>query len=421
LKICPKCGKKFPDEYGFCTECGFKLDGGKGAPVGKTDLKSIKAKRVRAKSAGTKRGGKKPAESRKKVVVQPVQPKAASFKVLVDGSNVIYYGKKPGSKPTVKNLQLMIKKLEEKGYQYIVFADPKTRWALSSEEKSVFDQMISQGTVKQVPATTGADRWFLEYATNHPEYKVLSNDRFVDWKNRFPWVGDLNRFIRFMILNGEVYLGKREGVTTLSKMTHRRRKEKPPKTVSKPSVVLPPPSRPLETEEMYTVREPEESVLKAAYAEPTGKPHVERESRGGPETEPSIKTGRGIEATSLAALVGGLGITWASIFMIAVPSVLYSVPAEVAKFIPQFSLFIFLAALGWFLSKKGVEEGPKVFGDVMKYSGLAMILALAAVVLMRWESGFSYVDPTFWFRLAYLGAVAVMGAKSFGMRKAGVY
>jgi len=31
LKVCPKCGKKYPEEYGFCLECGSRLE--KGTPA----------------------------------------------------------------------------------------------------------------------------------------------------------------------------------------------------------------------------------------------------------------------------------------------------------------------------------------------------------------------------------------------------
>jgi hypothetical protein len=158
LKSCPKCGKELPDEYEFCNKCGFRLE--KDKP-----------------SSGT------------------------APQILVDGSNVLYAG---GPKPVVKNLQLVLQKLKEEKYQHITFVDASMKHRV--DDKLAFESMISQGTVKQVPANTPADRWFLEYAARHPEYKILSNDRFADWKEGFPWVGEQDRFIRFMVVNGEVLL-----------------------------------------------------------------------------------------------------------------------------------------------------------------------------------------------------------------------
>lgn len=132
-------------------------------------------------------------------------PKGVSRKVIVDGSTVLFTG---GPKPKVKNLQLVIQKLKGEGYQPITFVDASRRHDV--DDKATYGRMVSQGIVQQVPAGTPADRWILEYATKHPEYRVLSSDMFVDWKNEFPWVDDQNRFIRFMIVGGDVMLMERE-------------------------------------------------------------------------------------------------------------------------------------------------------------------------------------------------------------------
>lgn len=140
---------------------------------------------------------------RKSVGVRP----GGRWLVLVDGSNVLFGG---GSKPRVENLQLVMRKLEGEGHRYIVFIDASARHKFGGREKPVFERMISRGIVQQVPAHTPADRWILEYAGKHPEYKILSNDTFRGWESKFPLVRDRDKFITFMIINGEVMLAERE-------------------------------------------------------------------------------------------------------------------------------------------------------------------------------------------------------------------
>lgn len=62
MKICQKCGKKFPDEYAFCTECGLKLKVER-ASVAKAGEKPKKGKRIKAESVSVKPGQRRDAEA----------------------------------------------------------------------------------------------------------------------------------------------------------------------------------------------------------------------------------------------------------------------------------------------------------------------------------------------------------------------
>jgi len=127
-------------------------------------------------------------------------------KIVVDGSNVLHY---PRSKSAnVKNLQLLIRKLKAEGYEYRIFVDASARHRIDGEERPVFERMVAQGIIQQVPVHTPADRLILEYATEHPEYKILSNDAFQDWESEFKVVRDPSRFMRFMIVGGDVIIVK---------------------------------------------------------------------------------------------------------------------------------------------------------------------------------------------------------------------
>jgi hypothetical protein len=98
----------------------------------------------------------------------------------------------------------VIEKLREEGYQHITFVEARMMYHV--DDRPALEQMISRGIVRKIPARTDADLWILRYATNHPEYRVLSNDMFADWEDKFPWIRGSNRFIRFMIINDEAYL-----------------------------------------------------------------------------------------------------------------------------------------------------------------------------------------------------------------------
>lgn len=192
---CPECGKELPDGAIFCPLCGAKLSAEKGIPSRNSGLRKVV-------STKAKRGGRKAKSSKG----AKIQPKAKPL-VLVDGSNVIWYGEKA----RLKNLQLLMRKLREDGYRYSVYVDASVKYDLDDDsEERAFQRMISDGTVQEVPAKTPADEWILEYATNHPECRILSNDSFQDWGSKFPVVHDQDRFIRFMIVNGEVMLPRKE-------------------------------------------------------------------------------------------------------------------------------------------------------------------------------------------------------------------
>lgn len=190
MKTCPKCSKEVLEDAVYCQFCGVKLGEKKRGPSGKSGL--------RRENTPVSVKHRKPTRSSKNAKIQP----RVKFHVLVDGSNVIWYG----GKTRLKNLQLLMRKLEEDGLRYTVFVDASAKYQLNDSEKQVFERMISDGTVQQVSANTPADKWILKYATNHPECRILSNDTFREWESKFPVIYDYDRFIKFMIVNDEVML-----------------------------------------------------------------------------------------------------------------------------------------------------------------------------------------------------------------------
>jgi hypothetical protein len=122
-----------------------------------------------------------------------------SGKVLVDGSNVAHSSE--GEKARLRNIELVVEKLEGEGLDPIVVADAALRHQIDQAEK-----LIDDGEIRQAPAGTDADYFILSFARELDAY-IVSNDRFRDRQDSFPDARE--RMIRYMIVEDEVVFEKR--------------------------------------------------------------------------------------------------------------------------------------------------------------------------------------------------------------------
>ena len=107
----------------------------------------------------------------------------------------------------------------------------------------------------------------------------------------------------------------------------------------------------------------------------------------------------------LLVFSAGMGIGWFSLLLFAFPSFLEPIQAELPYFLSSLVTCCFLLWLSTRLILHGL--GFPRSGQVLAYSGLAVILSLVATVPF-WPR--SPVDePEFWFRMAYAGATAWFG------------
>jgi hypothetical protein len=418
LKICPKCGEKFPGEYTFCTKCGVELRKFYRQPQGK-------GKRIKAESVSIMPGQRREAEAAigrffgelKGDVVGMLAyidettfaylsgiENARSFKILTSSLGSDRAKVKEAARALRRPVEVYELTLPRKG----------TRPRAILHERWISDGklFVDLGTDLKSSALGHTQHTIrLEPARNHG----VELDTFNQYWERIQ-AGNLEEAIgKRVALQHIIYQGSERAVTTL-KGEGKRRKERAPGVTHKPGPTRPPLGQPSETEEARAGR--------GFATEPVEEPHVEERPIGGGRRGaeiPQRKASLLADKTSLVEFAVGLAIIWASLLVIAIPSVLFSVPAEIEKFIPEFFFFVFLVWVGLWVSRKGVEEGPEAIGDVTKYSGVAMLVALTLISLLRWNSGFSSADQTFWFRVAYLITMAVTGAKSLGMRRAGAY
>jgi hypothetical protein len=121
---------------------------------------------------------------------------------LVDGSNVAHSSE--GEKARLRNIELVVEKLQEEGLEPIVVADAALRHQIDQVQE--YEERIDAGAIRQAPAGTDADYFILSFA-RELDAAIVSNDRFRDRLDAFPDAKD--RMIRYMILEDEVVFERR--------------------------------------------------------------------------------------------------------------------------------------------------------------------------------------------------------------------
>ena len=122
--------------------------------------------------------------------------------VLVDGSNVAHSSE--GDQAMLGNIVLVCEKLREEGYEPVVVVDAALRHQI--DDRSAYERMVDDGTIRQAPAGTDADYFILSFA-RELDASIVSNDRFRDRQKAFPDAS--KRLIRYMVVKGEVVLERR--------------------------------------------------------------------------------------------------------------------------------------------------------------------------------------------------------------------
>jgi len=130
------------------------------------------------------------------------------LKIIVDGSNVAYYGQQPDEEtgkvtPSLKTLKVAISTLEKLGHEPIVLSDAPLRHEI--DDKDGFNEMIQNDEVFPVPAGTIADHYILNLAYEQ-DAKILSNYFFRDYQDEFQDID--SRRLPYRVKNGRFQIGK---------------------------------------------------------------------------------------------------------------------------------------------------------------------------------------------------------------------
>ncbi|MEM2619481.1 MAG: hypothetical protein QW356_08425, partial [Candidatus Hadarchaeales archaeon] len=113
---------------------------------------------------------------------------------------------------------------------------------------------------------------------------------------------------------------------------------------------------------------------------------------------------------ALAEFAAGEGMMWSGVLAMALVSCLGSVPRTFDAFLPQFALFCLLEYAGYRILLTGFKDRPQLANSLI-YSGLLMIVCMAAVVLKIWDVGFGLKSTEFWFRFIYLASLLYLGIR----------
>ncbi len=125
--------------------------------------------------------------------------------VIVDGSNVMHWS----GEPSLKVLSRVLKELEKRDLQPHVYFDANVGYALFDRhvepEELAAKLDLSPVQVTLAPSRTTADEVLLERAVSEG-LRVVTNDRFLDWKQRFPKVAEKGFLIKGIWKEGSVIL-----------------------------------------------------------------------------------------------------------------------------------------------------------------------------------------------------------------------
>ena len=133
-----------------------------------------------------------------------MSPRTSFSRAIIDASNVAHCGE--GSAARVRNIRLMCDKLAGEGLEPLVVADAALRHQVDDADE--YERLVDSGVVHQAPAGTDADYFILTFA-RELDALVVSNDRFRDRLKGYPELR--RRIVRYMILEGEVVLERRNG------------------------------------------------------------------------------------------------------------------------------------------------------------------------------------------------------------------
>ena len=115
----------------------------------------------------------------------------AKRKVVVDGNNVAYYLSSDGH-PRVAGILLAVNSLKQVGLQPKVVVSSALKHSIDNPEK--LQELIDSKLVEEAPRGSDDDLHIIRLAEKINS-DIVSNDRFLEWQGRFPWLD--SRILRY--------------------------------------------------------------------------------------------------------------------------------------------------------------------------------------------------------------------------------
>lgn len=131
---------------------------------------------------------------------------AARAWILVDGSNVMHWQDKT---PRIEPVRRVVADLKQQGYAPGVVFDANAGWKLAGRylHDAALARLLDlpEAQVLVVPKGTQADPYILETARDL-NARIVTNDRYRDWADRYPAVSTPGFLIRGSMRDGKVLL-----------------------------------------------------------------------------------------------------------------------------------------------------------------------------------------------------------------------
>lgn len=127
---------------------------------------------------------------------------------IVDGANLAYAERGGRGRPKIANLMAIRAALEERGFDVTIFVDASLARRIDDPDR--LRALIGDGEIIQSPAGTEADEAILEMARER-DAVVVSNDRFRDWVDEFPWIDE--RRVGAIVVDGRAQLRGLDGAS----------------------------------------------------------------------------------------------------------------------------------------------------------------------------------------------------------------
>lgn len=104
--------------------------------------------------------------------------------VIVDGNNVAYF-LAPDGQPRAENLVRAIRSLSSSGYKPFVVISAALKHKI--DKPMILQNLVTEGYVIEAPRGIDDDLTIIEEAMKRAA-DIVSNDRFLNWLSRYPWV-----------------------------------------------------------------------------------------------------------------------------------------------------------------------------------------------------------------------------------------
>lgn len=118
--------------------------------------------------------------------------KSSRSTLIIDGNNVAFYLSSDGV-PRLQNLVLAHRSLREVGYRPTIVVSAALKHKIDKPE--ALRELLAGGAVVEAQRGTNDDLLIIKLA-KQKNADIVSNDRFLDWVQRYPWVPDRIRRYR---------------------------------------------------------------------------------------------------------------------------------------------------------------------------------------------------------------------------------